>query len=238
MVLVCATGVASLVFLREEVLETARAAASVSRTRRAVHHEPDTEGSRWLADASRMKATRRSAVLEVVTRLIFHGMLLWSLFVLLVGHDAPGGGFAGGLIATLALTVRYLAGEGDELRAAAPILSGTLMGGGLFLAVTTGVLGMMAGGEPLQSWVFDLDIPVLGNLHLVTPAFFDIGVYLVVLGMGVGLLTSLGDGVDQQIATERGDGHRDALSRHADDEFIRYGLRHTERPIERPEVDA
>lgn len=237
-VLVCATGVASLVFLREEVLETARAAASVSRTRRAVHLEPDTEGSRWLADASRMKATRRSAVLEVVTRLIFHGMLVWSLFVLLVGHDAPGGGFAGGLIATLALTVRYLAGEGDELRAAAPILSGTLMGGGLFLAVTTGVLGMVAGGEPLQSWVFDLDIPVLGNLHLVTPAFFDIGVYLVVLGMGVGLLTSLGDGVDQQIATERGDGHRDALSRHADDEFVRYGLRHTERPIERPEVDA
>ena len=79
---------------------------------------------------------------------------------------------------------------------------------------------------------------MLGNLHLVTPAFFDIGVYLVVLGMGVGLLTSLGDGVDQQIATERGDGHRDALSRHADDEFVRYGLRHTERPIERPEVDA
>ena len=52
----------------------------------------------------------------------------------------------------------------------------------------------------VDCWVFDLDIPVLGNLHLVTPAFFDIGVYLVVLGMGVGLLTSLGDGVDQQPA--------------------------------------
>ena len=237
-VLVCATGVASLIFLREEVLDTARAAASASRTRRNVHHEPDTLGSRWLADASRMKDSRRSAVLEVVTRLVFHSMLVWSLFVLLVGHDEPGGGFAGGLIATLALTVRYLAGEGDELRAAAPVLSGTLMGAGLFLAVTTGVLGMLAGGEPLQSWVFDIPVPLLGNLHLVTPAFFDIGVYLVVLGMGVGLLTSLGDGVDQQIAAEREESDRDALSRHADDEFVRYGLRHTERPIERPEVDA
>ncbi|WP_462417308.1 Na+/H+ antiporter subunit A [Kytococcus sp. Marseille-QA3725] len=237
-VLVCATGVASLVFLREEVLETARAAASFSRNRRSVHLEADTQGSRWLADASRMKTTRRSAVLEVLTRLVFHSMMLWSLFVLLVGHDAPGGGFAGGLLATLALTVRYLAGEADELRAAAPVLSGTLMGAGLFLAVSTGVLGMVAGGEPLQSWVFDLHLPLLGGLHLVTPAFFDIGVYLVVLGMGVGLLTSLGAGVDRQIEAERGESHRDALSRHADDEFVRYGLRHTERPVERPEFEA
>ncbi|MFC0359504.1 Na+/H+ antiporter subunit A [Kytococcus schroeteri] len=237
-VLVCATGVASLVFLREEVLETARVAASATRTRRTMHLEADTEGSRWLADAVNMKHTRRSAVLEVVTRLVFHSMVVWSLYVLLVGHDAPGGGFAGGLIATLALTVRYLAGEADELRAAAPVLSGTLMGAGLGLAVTTGVLGMVAGGEPLQSWVFNLDVPVLGHLHLVTPAFFDVGVYLVVVGMGVGLLTSLGAGVDQQIESERGEGHRDALSRHADDEFHRYGLRHTDRPVERPEVDA
>ena len=64
----------------------------------------------WLAAGSTLAAERRSIVFEVVARTIFHTVLLYSLFLLFTAHSAPGGGFAGGIVAGLALAVRYLAG--------------------------------------------------------------------------------------------------------------------------------
>lgn len=63
---------------------------------------------------------RRSVIFEVGVRLVFHTMLVFSLFLLFSGHNAPGGGFTGGLVAGVALIVRYLAGGRFELAAATP----------------------------------------------------------------------------------------------------------------------
>src|SRR5699024_8802364 len=128
------------------------------------------------------------------------------LYLLFSGHNHPGGGFAAGLVAGLALTVRYLAGERDELRAAAPVMPGVLLGAGLFLSAGTGLVAMVFGGHVLQRWVFDLHLPLVGDVHVVTSLFFDIGVYLVVIGLVLDILRSLGSGLDTLIEREGTDG--------------------------------
>ena len=174
-------------------------------------------GSPWLAEGSAMKPERRSVIFEVVTRLIFHTIVLWSLYLLFSGHNHPGGGFAAGLVAGLALAVRYLAGERDELRAAAPIMPGLLLGAGLFLSAGTGLASLAFGGDVLQSWIFDLHLPLVGDVHVVTSVFFDVGVYLVVIGLILDILRSLGSGLDTLI--EQGDDdprHPDERTAHAE----------------------
>ncbi len=135
-----------------------------------------------------MAPERRSVIFEVVTRLIFHTIIVFSIFLLFSGHNTPGGGFAAGLVTGLALVVRYLAGGRYELDEAAPVDAGALMGTGLFVAAASGLAPLAFGGAVLQSAVVDLHLPVLGDVHLVTSVFFDVGVYLVVVGLVLDLL--------------------------------------------------
>ncbi|GIG23457.1 monovalent cation/H+ antiporter subunit A [Cellulomonas chitinilytica] len=230
--LVAATGVASLVFL-------SRRAGAIFRERdapadRAVWGEvPDTmaqlrrpDGPRSGADESRgqgptsevaprsaararewlragrtLAPQRRSVIFEVVVRLLFHTMIVYSVYLLFSGHSAPGGGFAAGLVTGIALIVRYLAGGRYELGEAAPVQPGLLLGGGLFLSAGVGLVAQLVGGSVLQSWQLDLHVPVIGDVHLVTSLFFDIGVYLVVVGLVLDVLRSLGAEIDRRAET-------------------------------------
>jgi multicomponent Na+:H+ antiporter subunit A len=199
-VLVSATGVASLVFLRQRYADRARRA--LEQTRSAMAERSPARGRGWLAQPQAPESERRSVMFEVVTRLVFHTVVLWSLFLLFSGHNNPGGGFAAGLVLGLGLTIRYLAGGRSELRAALPVSPGALLGTGLILAAGTALVTMGFGGEALQSWMFDLHLPFLGDVHLVTSLFFDIGVYLVVVGLMLDVLRSLGSAIDDQIERE------------------------------------
>src|SRR4029453_6805177 len=119
LLVVAATGVASLVFLRSRT-------GGVDRAHSAALAGVDDAGGRaprgrWLAATSTLDPERRSVVLEVVTRILFHTILVFSLYLLFSGHNAPGGGFAGGLVAGLALVLRYPAGGREELGEAAPL---------------------------------------------------------------------------------------------------------------------
>ncbi|HEY0215267.1 MAG TPA: MnhB domain-containing protein, partial [Cellulomonas sp.] len=57
---------------------------------------------------------------------------------------------------------------------------------------------LLAGGSVLQSWIIDIHAPLIGDIHLVTSLFFDIGVYLVVVGLVLDMLRSLGAEIDRQ----------------------------------------
>ncbi|MGC5662037.1 Na+/H+ antiporter subunit A [Micromonospora sp. WMMD723] len=188
---VAATGVASLIFERSR---------TGPRPRRV---EPATAGHGdrpvWLRGGTTLHARRRSIVFEVVTRLLFHTIVLFSLFLLFSGHNAPGGGFAGGLVASLALAVRYLAGGRYELAEAAPVGAGTVLGAGLAIAVGGGVVSLLTTGTVLASTRVDLPLPGLGGPYLVTSLFFDIGVYLIVVGLMLDILRSLGAEIDRHI---------------------------------------
>lgn len=152
----------------------------------------------WLAAGRTLAPRRRSVIFEVVVRLLFHTMLVYSLFLLFSGHNAPGGGFAAGLVAGIALAVRYLAGGRYELGEALPLQPGLLLGLGLFLSAGVGLVALIVGDYVLQSWVVDLHLPVLGDLHVVTSLAFDVGVYLVVVGLVLDILRSLGAELDRR----------------------------------------
>ncbi|WP_151523718.1 Na+/H+ antiporter subunit A [Serinicoccus kebangsaanensis] len=209
-VLACATGVASLVWLREEALEGVRKGLRSARGARAgwrARPVPTDTGSlptsRWIAVADRLDPERRSVILEIVTRMVFHTILLWSVYLLLAGHNQPGGGFAAGIVAGLALCLRFLAGRGYELGAALPVMPAAVLGTGLFIAAGSAVIPMLLGSPALRTWDAYLTIPLVGEVHLVTSLLFDLGVYLVVIGLMLDVLRSLGSGLDAQIATER-----------------------------------
>ncbi|WP_298752084.1 Na+/H+ antiporter subunit A [uncultured Serinicoccus sp.] len=208
-VLACATGVASLVFLREEAMDRVRAGLRTARGDRAGMRAGTSETtgailpSRRITGILALDPERRSVILEVVTRLVFHTILLWSVYLLLSGHNQPGGGFAAGIVAGLALCLRYLGGRGYELRAALPVMPAVLLGSGLFIAAGSAVIPMLFGSPALRTWDAYLTIPLVGEVHLVTSLLFDIGVYLVVIGLMLDVLRSLGSGIDAQIARER-----------------------------------
>ena len=129
-------------------------------------------------------------------------MIVWSVYLLFAGHNQPGGGFAAGIVAGLALCLRYLAGYGAELRAALPVMPAALLGTGLFIAAGSAVAPLFFGSPALRTWTADIHVPLLGEVHLVTSLFFDVGVYLVVIGLMLDILRSLGSGIDTQIQSE------------------------------------
>ncbi|MFF0943814.1 Na+/H+ antiporter subunit A [Kocuria sp. CPCC 205300] len=142
---------------------------------------------------------RRSIVFEVITRLLFHTFMMVSLYLLVAGHNDPGGGFAGGLMAGLALTVRYLAGGRYELERSTPINAGTMLGTGLALAALYALTPVFLGGSVMQSYTVEVDLPVFGHEKFVSALVFDVAVYLIVVGLVLDILRSLGGRIDERI---------------------------------------
>jgi multicomponent Na+:H+ antiporter subunit A len=196
LVVVAATGVASLVFLRRRTGAVDRLdPVELARQERSSRQAPQGQ---WLAATASLAPERRSVILEVVTRILFHTILVFSIYLLFSGHNEPGGGFAGGLVAGLALVLRYLAGGRYELGEAAPVDPGLLLGLGLLFSGGTGVVGLALGAEVLETAILETTLPVLGDVKLVTSLFFDIGVYLIVVGLVLDILRSLGAELDRQ----------------------------------------
>ncbi|MDP4332264.1 Na+/H+ antiporter subunit A [Curtobacterium sp. A7_M15] len=196
-VVAAATGVASLIFVhsREDTLPRLRDLPA--RLTADPDERTDGEPRAWLPTSAAIP-TGRSALLDVVVRLLFHGLIVLSVYLLFAGHNAAGGGFAGGLVAGIALAARYLAGGPAELGAAAPVRAGRLLGLGVATAAITALVPMFFGREALYSEFFEATVPVLGHVEFVTATFFDIGVYLVVVGLVLDVLRSLGAEVDRQ----------------------------------------
>ena len=206
--IVAATGVASLVFRSRRfgavprVTDVARAQAGLD------DDDLVPERTTWLRGSELGDPKNRSMVLEATTRLVFPTLVVLSLYFFFAGHNAPGGGFAGGLVMGLALVLRYLAGGRYELGEALPVEAGTILGAGLLLSAGTAVTSLALGAPALSSAVFELHLPVFGEVHLVTAMFFDAGVYLIVVGLVLDVLRSLGarlDSIDDGVSAAAGD---------------------------------
>ncbi|MFD3628831.1 Na+/H+ antiporter subunit A [Streptomyces sp. NPDC058726] len=152
----------------------------------------DEPARTWLPGADERPGGERSVLLEVATRLLFPSILLLSLFLLFSGHYRPGGGFSGGLVASLAFVLRYLVGGRADLGAAARVPASAIAGSGLLLAAAVGLLPLAFGGVPLESTVVTVHPPVLGTVEFATSLFFDVGVYLLVVGVVLELLSAVG----------------------------------------------
>ncbi|MDU5962026.1 MAG: MnhB domain-containing protein, partial [Dermabacter sp.] len=180
--------------------------ASIPENTLRFHDESgDLEGNRgstWLLASRTLAPERRMVVLEVITRLTFPMLMVLSVYLLCAGHNFPGGGFAGGLVAGLAITLRYLAGGRYELNEAAPVQAGALLGIGMVLALFTGISPLVFGGTVFQSYVWIGHLPVLGEIELASALVFDIGVYLIVVGLALDVLRTLGEQIDRHQEAE------------------------------------
>ena len=96
----------------------------------------------------------------------------------------------------LALVLRYLAGGRYELGEALPVEAGTILGTGLAISAGTAVTSLFLGAPALSSAMVELTLPVLGEVKVVTALFFDLGIYLIVVGLVLDILRSLGARLD------------------------------------------
>ena len=85
--------------------------------------------------------------------MIFPLIMVLSAYFFFAGHNTPGGGFAGGLTAGLALVLRYLAGGRYELGETLPLDAGKILGVGLALSAGTAVASLLLGAPVLSSAV-------------------------------------------------------------------------------------
>uniref|UniRef100_UPI000831B177 hydrogen gas-evolving membrane-bound hydrogenase subunit E n=1 Tax=Aldersonia kunmingensis TaxID=408066 RepID=UPI000831B177 len=192
--LVAATGVASLVFRNRRFGLAPRVADASAETVSGGSGHPDAVT--WLRGGDLIPTRHRLLILEVTTRLVFPTIMVLSVYFFFSGHNAPGGGFAGGLTAGLALVLRYLAGGRYELGEALPLDAGHILGVGLIFSAGTAVVSMLLGAPALSSATLEATLPLIGDVTLVTALFFDFGVYLIVVGLVLDVLRSLGARLD------------------------------------------
>ncbi|WP_349433452.1 Na(+)/H(+) antiporter subunit B [Pararhizobium sp. A13] len=132
----------------------------------------------------------RSLIFRTVAPVIVGLMVLFSIFVLLRGHNEPGGGFIGGLIAVAALSIYGIAFGVETVRRAIVVHPLAIAGAGLLLATLSGLLSMVF-HVPFMTglWVYPV---ILGEeVPLSSVMTFDIGVYLVVVGAVTSVALSL-----------------------------------------------
>lgn len=135
----------------------------------------------------------RSIIAETGTRAVFHTILLFSLYLLFAGHDQPGGGFIGGLVAGAAFVLYYVSYDAKAMDELVRVRAEALLGSGILLAGGTGAAGLVAASSLLEAgYVYHAHVGVLGEVGLHSTLFFDIGVYLVVVGLVRMVLRSLG----------------------------------------------
>lgn len=154
----------------------------------------------WLASSRIRNPKNRSVIMEVTTRLVFPSLMMFSLYLLFAGHNHPGGGFAGGLIAGSSIALRYIAGGRFELGEAIGLEPGYLLGGGMLLGSSNAIIPLFFSHPLFTSHMWHTNLPGFGEITLVSPFFFDLGVYLIVIGVVVDILRSLGARLDLESA--------------------------------------
>lgn len=117
-------------------------------------------------------------IMRETTRLLVPVILMFSVFVLLRGHNHPGGGFVGGLIAAIALCLYIFVADAEAARRLLRTDPSTIGAVGLAIAIASGLVGYLVERTPFLTSEWS----TIGALKVGTPLAFDVGVYLVVIG--------------------------------------------------------
>ena len=128
-----------------------------------------------------------SPIFRTAARLLMPLLLLFSVFLLLRGHNQPGGGFVGGLVAAAAFALYAIAYGVQRARQALPVRPVTLLGAGLLIALFSGLPAVVR-GRPFLSALWSS-----GRMAVGTPALFDLGVFLVVAGVVLMMIFTLAE---------------------------------------------
>ncbi|EDM34672.1 Na+/H+ antiporter MnhB subunit-related protein [Pedobacter sp. BAL39] len=130
-----------------------------------------------------------SIILRTASAYLLPLLLLFSIFILLRGHYEPGGGFVGGLTAAIAFVLHLIANGLQKTRSLLRYHPGVFIPTGLLLSFASGVAPMFVGRPFMTGLWLSEPIPVLGTIG--SSLFFDVGVYLVVLGVTLTILFTI-----------------------------------------------
>lgn len=133
----------------------------------------------------------KSLILRTAANYLLPLLLLFSVFILLRGHYLPGGGFVGGLVAAIAFILHAFANGTQSAQKFLSYNPGYLIPLGLSVALFSGLLPMFLGHAFLTGIWMDDPVPVIGMLG--TPLLFDIGVYLVVIGVTLTIIFTIAE---------------------------------------------
>ncbi len=130
-----------------------------------------------------------SLILSAATRVLMPLLLMLSVFLLVRGHNDPGGGFVGGLVASTSFVLYAIAHGVRAARAVIRVEPALIAAVGIAIAALSGLPAVLT-GEPFMTgmWLSD-PLPVIGKAG--TPLLFDAGVYCVVLGVVLGMVFTL-----------------------------------------------
>ena len=155
----------------------------------------DYQGRPWSTDSHPM-------ILDNLSKMLLPLALLVSAFIFIRGHNLPGGGFIAGLITAAALILQYISHGVTWTQARQPLSYHRLAGLGILIAGLTG-LGSLAFASPFLTTAFThVHLGVLGEIELATALFFDLGVYLTVVGATLLILSNLGHVSQDETAEE------------------------------------
>ena len=132
-----------------------------------------------------------SLILRTATRLLVSLMLVFSVFLLMRGHDAPGGGFLGAMIASIAFVLYTLADGPGAVRQTLRVTPRTIAVGGLALALVAGLAAAFADRAVFTGLWASIGAPGEGELSVGTPLLFDLGVYVAVVGAVLTIILAL-----------------------------------------------
>lgn len=131
-------------------------------------------------------------VMATFSHLLLPLSLLVAAFILLRGHNQPGGGFIAGLITSVAIIMQYLANGNTWTQSRLPANMHPLIASGLLIAVLTGIGSCFFGYPFLSSTFTHIYWPIIGDFELASAMIFDLGVYIVVVGATLLILINLG----------------------------------------------
>ena len=164
---------------------------------------PSSQSSATPSPASAPSAS--SPILRRATAAILPILLLFAAIVIVQGHNKPGGGFIGGLIAATGFALVALAYSVERARRTLRVAPGTLIAVGLLLALASALPAVVRDQPVMTGLWIKIPLPDGDTLKLGTPLLFDLGVALLVLGVGTLMVFSLAD--QPRRAPSRAGGH-------------------------------
>ena len=135
-----------------------------------------------------------SSILQTAARLLMPLLLLFAVFLLLRGHNQPGGGFVGGLVVAASFVLYSIAFGVPAARRALLVRPSSLLGLGLLVALLSGLPGVAA-GQAFMTAKWTTIAAGSTPLDVGTPLVFDIGVFLTVIGVVLTIVFTLADAV-------------------------------------------
>ncbi|MEY4641505.1 MAG: putative pH adaptation potassium efflux protein [Pseudomonadota bacterium] len=127
----------------------------------------------------------------VLVRLLLPVSAVFAAYLFLRGHNEPGGGFVAGLVLSIAFLAQYMVSGTRWVEERMNLQPPRWIAFGLLVALATGLASLWFGYPFLTTHTAHVDLPLLGELHLPSAALFDVGVFMVVVGATLLMLTAL-----------------------------------------------